>query len=391
LPSKYKVVLSGYVLPEHDRGEVIRALAALFNSDAELMQRLVKGKETLLKKAYTRNQALNICKAIRQAGAECRMREMTAEGGEPAEDRGQPFVSDSNSTSDGGVFQEDTSPFSTYEASEAETRSANKENFRSRMARFIGSNADDYLTRFSRFGSPGHPKFALTWHWPALFCFFFWALYRKLWGWACVHFVGSLLLITTVSSPGVSLVWLLIWPLSANFIYFKHVVAKVENLPAEALRSGLRQGGVSLRSVWIGIVATLGLFVLVSNYIAIHILEKYGDQVGNVLPGSGSQVRGDGSILADIGPANSKLAKTSFSLSFLATSLKLLAVKDHPEKNRQVIRRFIERIEKNNIRDSWDTVIRMEISSEGYVISSAGPDRSFGTDDDILQKVDVDT
>ncbi|MEM7196224.1 MAG: hypothetical protein AAF402_14860, partial [Pseudomonadota bacterium] len=70
---RYRVVLSGHVMPEQNRRDVLFALAKLFNSSSQRMESLLQGKEVTLKKEYNKDEASKICLAIRKAGASCKV------------------------------------------------------------------------------------------------------------------------------------------------------------------------------------------------------------------------------------------------------------------------------------------------------------------------------
>ncbi len=57
---------------------------------------------------------------------------------------------------------------------------------------FVGSNAPKYLEKFKKFRIGGVDNFVATWHWPAFLAGFWWMLYRKLYLWALVSFIGML-------------------------------------------------------------------------------------------------------------------------------------------------------------------------------------------------------
>ena len=74
--TKYRVVLSGNVIPEADREATLNALARLFNSNARTMESLLQGQAVSLKKEYSKDEAKLICQKIRKAGAQCKMEEI---------------------------------------------------------------------------------------------------------------------------------------------------------------------------------------------------------------------------------------------------------------------------------------------------------------------------
>jgi len=76
---QFRVIVSGDVLPEAARDEVLQALARLFHSTPEAMQRLLRGRPVALTRAYSQLDAEKICQAITTAGAACRMEEIADE------------------------------------------------------------------------------------------------------------------------------------------------------------------------------------------------------------------------------------------------------------------------------------------------------------------------
>ena len=198
--------------------------------------------------------------------------------------------------------------------------------------------------------------------------------------------------VDVVDKPGpVYLGWVFIWPIVANYIYFRSVASAAvtsANNP-EFEQHLLDKGGVSKGAVWGGVLIALLSSMLVSNYVTSKFMEEYADQIKDVLPGSGSQMRGDGSILQDIPSNSSELASTSHILSGLATTLKILLVTRDSQQNQQTILKFIDKLTAGEVSDGWDRGIRIEQHVDKYVLLSAGPDQIFKTDDDILQPVKI--
>ena len=390
--SSYRVALSGHVINGFDRLEVVKALAALFHSTEQQIEKILQGRETVLTKVYNQQEAVDICDAIRNTGAQCDVRTVSeAEAVDVSPDPPDPDI-------DAGPASRNEKANSTEQTheeaagasfTENDSRASAENGFQDQVARFVEVNTEYYLGQFARFGSPHQPRYAFSWHWPAFFFFYFWALYRKLWIWAAINFIGGLALMASTPSTWLSLLWLSVWPMMANYIYFRHVRNRIQSLSINRGDSSAGRGGVSRGAVWFGGILTCLLFYYGSHYMAERLWEKHGHQVSDVLPGSGSQMRGDGSILTDVGAADSELAKTAFSLSFLATTMKLFTVLDDQVENEQAIKQYISRIENSQLEDSWGTVIQVRAELERYVFVSAGPDRTFSTDDDILQIVSL--
>ncbi|WP_423907098.1 DUF2628 domain-containing protein [Candidatus Spongiihabitans sp.] len=367
--SKYRVIINGNVMPECDRREVVQGLANLFNSRASAMENLLTGNSVPLKKQYDKDQAEIICNNIRKAGAQCSIEEI------PETEIATESTADESSASD------------------EEPRQSSKEKLQVLLMRFVKSNTDYYQQQFSKFGNPLKPAFKITWHWPAFFYFFFWALYRKMWLWAVIHAIGGTGLMLWVSPGFVYLVWVFIWPLLANYLYFRVAATAVNQVMEypQAEQHYLDKGGVSKRAVWGGILIALVSTMLVSNYVTTRFLAEYGEQIQDVLPGSGTQIRGNGSMLKDVAE-KSRLARTSLILSVLATSFKILLLTDNAQhtqstQTQPVISIFIDRLNTGEINDGWGNEIRIEQQVDRYVLISAGPDRIFKTDDDVLQPI----
>ncbi|MDD9810923.1 MAG: hypothetical protein OXU71_04285 [Gammaproteobacteria bacterium] len=271
---KFRVIVSGQVLPEKDRGAALRALAALFHSTPARMERLLRGQPVKLAKPYSRAQAEKICGALNAAGAACRMEEIAAAAGDGG-DAGEP------GDSGDGERAESEAPAGSRRAAvkkRAKTRTGAAERAKTRkksrsktgagadktaaadkdettvdaetvaeitgetvapddadfalkrhaaLLHFVGVNVRYYQCQFVRFGGIERPKFALTWHWPAFFAFFLWAAYRKLWQWAAAHLAGGLFLVLTFDPGPVYLLWALAWPLLANYLYYRHACRRL--------------------------------------------------------------------------------------------------------------------------------------------------------------------
>lgn len=134
------------------------------------------------------------------------------------------------------------------------------------VATFIGQNDGHYLDKFKHFSHLNQPRFAATWHWPAFFFPPLWFLYRKLYGWALVSFLCGLV-------PLIGLAARILWGITANYLYFKHVRRKIQYLktrhhqqrPSDLMLALRRKGGVH-HWVWaaaalpvVGIVAAVAI------------------------------------------------------------------------------------------------------------------------------------
>lgn len=378
---KFRVILSGNVMPECDRQEVVQGLANLFNAQTSVMENLLKGNSVPLKKQYDKAEAEKICESIRNVGAQCSIEEIveTEIATESTADESPANEPESNEP-DLNEPESDEHQSDEHQSSRPQSR---QEKHQSLLMGFVGSNTEYYQKQFSKFGDPLRPTFRITWHWEAFFYFFFWALYRKMWLWAGIHIVGAVGLMLWVSPGFIYLVWGFIWPMLANYLYFR-AAATATNPAMQGAQDGqhaVAKGGVSKRAVWVGILIILVSTIVISNYVTNRFLAEYGEQIKDVLPGSGTQFRGDGLTLKKVSDT-SKLAQTSLILSGLATTFKIFLITDNVRQTR-----LVDRLNEGGISDGWDNAIRIEQHVDRYVLISAGPDQIFKTDDDVLQPI----
>jgi len=284
---QFRVIVSGDVLPERARAEVLEKLAELFHSTPARMERLLRGRPVALTRAYSRQRAERVCAAIETAGAACRMEAIWTEeadvagdlsrsdgdgeragdggidgDGEVAGDDGEVDGDDGEVDLDGdrdhagdGDLDGDGEVVGDGDGDRDRDRAGDGDGDRDHagaddldeddlaaararaeagagragaLAHFVGVNIAYYQRQFAKFGvAAGRPKFALTWHWPAFFAFFLWAAYRKLWHWAGAHLLGGLVLVTTFDPGPAYLAWALIWPALANYLYYRHACRRL--------------------------------------------------------------------------------------------------------------------------------------------------------------------
>lgn len=390
--SKYHVVMTGEVITGHDRDQVLDKLAEMFKSNKTNMEQLLQGHAVPLKKEYDKDQAVRICEKIRNLGAACQLQEIETQSLQLLDEETLTEIerSDPNKRpDDDSEVQYGSNP----DGDSTQLKGHERDHVYRSILSFVDTNVDYYHGQFQKFGPPGELSFKLTWHWPAFFFFFLWALYRKIWLWAGLYLViGAVLM--TIANPGIiSLVWLLVWPMSANYLYYRYVISAVRTsledrgVDRTSLASHFRQGGVSRAAVWFGVILCIGLSSLLTQHFTRQFMESYGEYVEDVLPGSGSQIRGDGSALIETDPNDRKLSNTSLTLSYLATSLKVILVNQKGSNPSQSLDVFLSKIRDNGVKDSWGTSIYYTEERDRYNLISAGPDGAKNTDDDLIQPV----
>jgi hypothetical protein len=85
------------------------------------------------------------------------------------------------------------------------------------LTAYIGPRAERYRSRFERFTRTGTTRFGFSWNNPAAFAGMWWYLYRKMYGWALVDFVLSVLLGWTLFVP---ILWGVARAVTADYLYF---------------------------------------------------------------------------------------------------------------------------------------------------------------------------
>jgi len=412
--TKYNVILSGSVMPNEDRASVIKDLCDLFHSTPTYMEKLLSGEEVALKKEYSLAEAERVCKAVRSAGAECKMVAVqekpleVVDDAQPSELSITEFVVSCPSCSRDCDSKEDCCPHCGYVLTKdgdsqfsfsitdhgyegeglRETEAAPLEMAHlSAIKRFVGPNADYYARKFPLFNSVRHPKFRLSWHWPSLFVFFFWALYRKLWLAAAINLAGIVLLFVFPQLSPFGLVYLLIWPAIANYIYFLHVSKHVKESPEhlsqhEKEERLARIGGTSKAAVIGGVLVVFILSLAARSLLLSSYEDKYGYGAN-----PNQQIRGDGTVLDLDSISDSKIARTSSALIVLSNALKVVIVGGNQTVIDKTIENLAFRSENEEIRDAWDVPILIERKDRTVVLLSAGPDGRLHSLDDIKQIV----
>ena len=252
----YRVVFEGEILEGSQVQEVKRALAKLYNTREDQMERFFSRKRLAVKKDMDYETAMKYVKAFERAGAICRVEEIETHTGQEQplmleKETEEPIQQDDGIVCPKCQFEQAPSEecvrcgiiiskySERFDAPESQTESRGIEED---YIAFIGDNADKYIPKFKKFNQGGVDNFAATWHWPAFFLGPWWLLYRKLHGW------GSLAIVLDVI-PGVNVLSKIGFALAGNYIYYKHAKDKIKELrrsrPSSDLAASLANiGGV---------------------------------------------------------------------------------------------------------------------------------------------------
>ncbi len=262
---KYRLVFPGNVMPGTNYDEVVFELARLLKTSPESAIKLVSGIRRHVKRTFIYEKADQLRTQVLQIGVECELEPIDEGSGatktkkhkrkkeyfpEPENLAMKPASSieetDFDLNSD-KTYSETMAEFQKHaianrkqrtvkatldeaghsfnaESEQGEAHGAEGEalkNTRRRFAQFVGSNLEKYLPEFDKYMQGGSSHFVFTWHWPALFVPFLWAIYRKLWGWSILMFV-SFILLPLLSN--------IIWAATANYIYYRHSEKAIKSI-----------------------------------------------------------------------------------------------------------------------------------------------------------------
>ena len=139
------------------------------------------------------------------------------------------------------------------------------------LTAYVGPRAERYRSRFERFTRTGATRFAISWNNGAAFAGLWWYLYRKMYGWALLDFVLSVLLGWTLFVP---ILWGVARAVTGDYLYFLQADRKVRearplsssfDAPAANAAHLARlaaEGGVNAWVTWVAIAGIL-LFLAV--------------------------------------------------------------------------------------------------------------------------------
>ena len=427
----FRIVLSGEILPGADHDQVVHKLARLFKVDVHQAANLLDGRAHPIRRELPREKAEKIQQKLQAIGVIARIEavqpvvtpattvtELTLE---PIKDTpsaaprmktcpkcGYEQVGGDTCENCGVVF--DKVLGRQVDAEDAWRKEAQREyKPEELLPEFLATNEDKYIPKFRHFERLGG-KFSLGWHWPAAFVPFLWAMYRKLWGWAAIIWVTSYLIplgiqlgiMSSLADGGfpngfvmmaswlVGLVLWLVWPLTANYLYYRHAMPRVKSIAArfkgdEALDRAADAGGVSGGAVVLGIVLNIALFIGIATLLG----PKMADMSQNMLENLGGTIEnGDGEPrrLLDKNATPEEI-ETMSALKALAVITRIWMIQ-HGATSTELLTeaRLNEdmQIQDDAWLDGWKHKIRFTPGADRYSFRSAGADGEFDSSDDLV-------
>lgn len=156
----------------------------------------------------------------------------------------------------------------------------------------IGPGKQDYyLERFRQFDL--QRDISATWHWPSLFVFFYWLLYRKMWLNAVLYFIASpvigfVLGLLAALAPGLAAIanfaaaigFLILPPMYANALYYRHCQNLIREVKSSSQNSHYQLSELRRRGETSGVVLIIVLifvFIALIGIMAAIALPAYQD------------------------------------------------------------------------------------------------------------------
>ena len=243
------------------------------------------------------------------------------------------------------------------------------------MLEFVRENGYYYSPKFDAFRD-ADDKYKPGWHWPGFFFPFHWALYRKLWLWAGALFIVPVLLAPAV--PFFSLILInVVFAMSANFIYYKHVkneVTKLRKRHRADPETLARTGGIS----WPAVVAGLVLPFIFSGFLLSWMMPEGFMNFGEMQASYEAQ---DPEVMK-----TRQGQETFLNMSMAKLAIVLMVQQGEIQPHDVGYDSLVEKgMPANTLIDGWGTPFHIEAEGKEVFITSAGPDQEFETGDDLEQ------
>jgi type II secretory pathway pseudopilin PulG len=192
----FNVVVTGNLLPGFSREQVVPQLAQLFNQSTDAASHLLQGHPVTIKRQTDAATAERYVQRLRQIGVECE-----AEADVLEADSGvfstPSFARSSNPEPPPVPTSESPPPLPEHDTMQpprlptfALSSPGGAATDDALWQAIAQKNADYYVPKWKRYAA-GESAFP-SWHWPAFFLGFWWALYRKAWAGAAIILVASI-------------------------------------------------------------------------------------------------------------------------------------------------------------------------------------------------------
>lgn len=441
----YKVVLTGEVIAGFDRSLVVAAVAKLFKCPEPQAERVLQGKSTSLKREMDAQTAERYQQQLTKSGIDCRLEpvapppsilELSLEeeppkpsastvppSPKPAQDKKiapapvRPVASaetaaapkwslvedeaakaaEAATVSVGGFhcpkcgtrqepglecikcgiiftkYQPVKTPVVVVQQKESEEAATDETDEWDDLALFVGSNMEKYQSSFRQLHD-NDGRYQVSWNWAAFLIPVPWMIYRKMYLWAAAYLLLQLIL------PSVALLALLAVPgLLGNFLYYRHALwrlGKIVSVGDERREDILRAGVTNSMPITIGVsvAATVLTFIVYYSFFLPPELEQAMEKSAAAQEELLS-VQDDPTKVQMLMLKNGLLMHKSLSVGMN----KPFAMPQDMDELSQVMS-----LPPKASQDKWGTQMQFETAGDTMVFRSAGPDKNFGTDDDVV-------
>lgn len=410
----HQIILSGKTAAGVSIDQAIQVLGRLFKREPERLRALFAGKSWTIPGKLTQQQAESLHAYLNKAGIPCEIRrpapqpdpkslpvpafELEDTGDEPVAESAPEQLAFScpkcNTQQERGescvacglvfdkYFAREAGAGLNADDEEAETAPDEQE----LLETFVGDKGLVYMPRFDAISNGAK----MTWHWPAFFVPFYWALYRKMW------FISAVAFITQLFWPISNIVFGLI----ANQLYYQHARGWVGRLSrkfrGQVLLGKLEaSGGTSRLPVLVAVAATILLYVAVYNSMVESvrtIVEAPGLALSSGNPVAGTSVAGasvPGVVFLLNGkptpkpPVTEQKAALVTAMKMAALSMQFALHNRSGSPDRQELESRLNLGSANN-SDGWGRSMRLEQTGTGYRFVSPGADGAFDSGDEVL-------
>jgi len=430
----YKVVLTGEVIEGFDRGLVVAAVAKLFKCPEPQAERVLQGKTTPLKREMDAQTAGRYQQQLTKSGIACRLEavapppsilELSLEEDPPAvtptpEQSGnrapvRPVATAETTSAPNWTLVEDEAKkaaeaaaaadgfhcpkcgthqdqgvecikcgiiFAKYQPVEipvAATPVQPEEEEEDAMdeweeiALFVGTDMEKYRAKFHQLHQ-NDDRFQLQWHWAAFLAPVPWMIYRKLYFWAAGH-----LLLTLLLPP---LGWLLLSVIPGvlgNYVYYRYIkwrLAKIVSNGEERREEIIAAGGTNSMPVTLGATFAAGI---VMSFVYFQFF------LPPAMEHAMEQSAANQKELLSVQDNPTKVQMLMLKNTFLIQKSMKVALKEEftmPQDMDEL--RQLMALPPKATADKWGTQMQFEVAGDTLVFRSAGGDKVFGTDDDVV-------
>ena len=444
---KYKVVITGSVLNGFERQQVVTAAAKLFKCSESQAEQFLQGKPTSLKREMDAKTAEQYESHLKQLGVACQQKPVNSEpvlellssveesvpsstsssplslessnniqndaptnmSGLSLSDNYQPTSSLSQENSSAppdntlssdfqcpkcgtsqkkgeeciqcGIIFSRYQPQSTIEKQAASPSSIDNDDMDEfdEIALFVGSNFEKYRYKFHEL-SQNDGKYKLQWHWPAFFVPLPWLIYRKLYVFAAVVFI-----LQVVTPSLMSIVISLSMGALANYLYYKHItqrIGKITSSADERRNEIMIEGGNNSMLVTIGATVLLGflmMFLFYQFFLPPELEEALDKNAQNQQ--EFINVKDDPTKVKMLMLKNSILLHKKIQMAIKGEFTMPQNMDDFRE---------VTKFPEKSTQDKWGTQMDFELSGDNMIFYSAGKDKTFDTEDDIVFETSIE-